>query len=91
MQKVNVYIDGFNLYHAIAAMEKPELKWIKLHLLGRSFLRRKEYLNRVIFLLRSLPGIGLSSSVTRISSSRKRHAALKSLSLISGEFQGIVA
>lgn len=49
MPAVNVYIDGFNLYHAIVALNDPRLKWINFQLLGRSFLRPGEELNNVIF------------------------------------------
>lgn len=49
MPAVNVYIDGFNLYHAIVAIDDPELKWINFRLLGSSFLRPGEELNNVIF------------------------------------------
>jgi uncharacterized LabA/DUF88 family protein len=48
-KKVNVYVDGFNLYHAIEALQDHRLKWINLKELGRSFLRPGEELNRVIF------------------------------------------
>ena len=46
---VNVYIDGFNLYHAIAAQKDHGLKWVSLWSLGKSFLRPQEELGRVIF------------------------------------------
>jgi uncharacterized LabA/DUF88 family protein len=32
-------IDGFNLYHAIAGLHRPELKWIDLRALSNTFLR----------------------------------------------------
>lgn len=49
MPTVNVYIDGFNLYHAIVAKGDPTLKWINFRLLGKSFLKPNESLNNVIF------------------------------------------
>lgn len=49
MPTVNVYIDGFNLYHAIVALDDASLKWINFRLLGSSFLRPNEKLNNVIF------------------------------------------
>jgi uncharacterized LabA/DUF88 family protein len=48
-KKVNVYIDGFNLYHAIVAQDDHRLKWINLRELGKSFLKPGETLNRVVF------------------------------------------
>lgn len=38
MIRVNVYIDGFNLYHAIANLKKPKLKWLDLSLLVNHFI-----------------------------------------------------
>ncbi|WP_374621018.1 NYN domain-containing protein [Devosia sp.] len=46
--RVNVYVDGFNLYHAIVALRDNRLKWINLRSLGNSFLRPGEELNRVV-------------------------------------------
>jgi uncharacterized LabA/DUF88 family protein len=44
MKKVAVYIDGFNLYHAIDVLDKPWLKWLNLKMLSESFLRENEVL-----------------------------------------------
>jgi uncharacterized LabA/DUF88 family protein len=46
---VRVYIDGFNLYHAIAAMKDPTLKWLNMWKLSESFLRSGETLDAVNF------------------------------------------
>jgi len=32
------FIDGFNLYHAIASLHRPELKWVNLRLLSGVFI-----------------------------------------------------
>ena len=45
LKKVNVYIDGFNLYHAINALGDQRLKWINLRSLALSFVRPNERLN----------------------------------------------
>jgi uncharacterized LabA/DUF88 family protein len=47
--KVNVYVDGFNLYHAIETLGDHRLKWINLWSLGFSFIRPRETLNRVVY------------------------------------------
>lgn len=47
--KLAVYIDGFNLYHAIDDLNKPRLKWLNLHALGKSLLRAGEELAKVQF------------------------------------------
>src|SRR5690349_13660707 len=49
MKRVRAYIDAFNLYHAIQAMGQPELKWLDLRLLCKSFLRKGEELEKVNF------------------------------------------
>lgn len=47
MRSVIVYIDGFNLYHAIDRLRRPHLKWLDLHPLGTSLLREGESLKAV--------------------------------------------
>lgn len=48
-KKVCVYVDGFNLYHAVAVMNDQRLKWLNFHSLAESFLRPNESLVRVYF------------------------------------------
>jgi uncharacterized LabA/DUF88 family protein len=47
MKRVVVYIDGFNLYHAIDALKRPHLKWVCLKDLATSLLRADETLKSV--------------------------------------------
>ena len=47
VQRAVGYIDGFNLYHAIAALEQPHLKWVDLWALVASFLREGQELTAV--------------------------------------------
>jgi uncharacterized LabA/DUF88 family protein len=49
MRKLKMYIDGFNLYHAIANLNNPELKWLNPIKLAESFLRPGEELDGVEF------------------------------------------
>jgi len=35
---VTWYVDGFNLYHAVAALKRPLLKWLDIDSLARSYL-----------------------------------------------------
>jgi len=44
MSQVACYIDGFNLYHAIDRLERPELKWLNLRTLATSYLEKKDSL-----------------------------------------------
>lgn len=49
MAKVSFYVDGFNLYHAIRALERPELKWLNLKKLADSFLEKNDTLSSVTY------------------------------------------
>ena len=43
-------IDGFNLFHAIASLHRPELKWINLRILSGIFINTSiEQLNEVFY------------------------------------------
>lgn len=44
-----VYIDGFNLYHAIDDLGAPHLKWVDLHALSLAIIRHGERLVRVVW------------------------------------------
>lgn len=44
MAKVAVYVDGFNLYHAIDTLANPRLKWLDLMTLANSFVREADSL-----------------------------------------------
>lgn len=48
-KKVCVYVDGFNLYHAIADMNDARLKWLNFYSLSKSFLKPNEELEEVYF------------------------------------------
>ncbi len=39
MKKVSVFIDGYNLYHAVDNLKKPHLKWVNLFNLAKEFAR----------------------------------------------------
>jgi uncharacterized LabA/DUF88 family protein len=47
--RVACYIDGFNLYHAIADLDKPHLKWVDLQALAASLCRKGEDLVKVAY------------------------------------------
>lgn len=48
-KKVCVYVDGFNLYHAIAVLNDNRLKWLNFYSLAVSMLRPNEILEEVYF------------------------------------------
>lgn len=47
--RVGWYIDGFNLYHALAALDEPGVKWLDLWSLARSYLRDDQVIERVLY------------------------------------------
>ena len=47
MFRVNVYIDGFNLYHAIDDLNDDTLKWLDLFALSQNILNKYQTLNEV--------------------------------------------
>lgn len=49
MFRTNVYIDGFNLYHAICELNDEHLKWVDLHLLSRNILNKYQELGTVTY------------------------------------------
>lgn len=48
-RRTALYVDGFNLYHAIDALNNPKLKWLNLAVLARNMLRPGESLAKVQF------------------------------------------
>ncbi|GHC64962.1 NYN domain-containing protein [Neogemmobacter tilapiae] len=46
-RRVAVYIDGFNLYHALDELHDDSLKWLCLRRLSNSIIRENEILNAV--------------------------------------------
>ena len=48
-RRVRVYIDAFNMYHAIDALGDHTLKWVNLWRLSEGFLRPRETLDEVNF------------------------------------------
>lgn len=49
MSRTSYYVDGFNLYHAIAPLARPELKWLNLRALAASFLSSEDTLAEVAY------------------------------------------
>lgn len=49
MTRVAVYIDGFNLYHAIDDLRRPHLKWLDLNALALSLCRNGESLVKTAY------------------------------------------
>jgi hypothetical protein len=48
-QRVAVYYDGFNLYHAVDAYKRPYLKWLDLKALAKAISHSDEVIKRVVW------------------------------------------
>lgn len=49
MARIACYVDGFNLYHAMADIGKPSFKWLNLHALAKSFCDKNDELAAVYY------------------------------------------
>ena len=49
MSRVACYVDGFNLYHAIAELNQPHLQWLDIKALAQSLCRDGESLVKVAY------------------------------------------
>lgn len=47
--RVGWYVDGFNLYHAVQALNDPRLKWLDVRSLAASYIRPGQSLERIVF------------------------------------------
>lgn len=65
-QRTIVYIDGYNLYHAIDDLKDDSLKWVNLRTLAEGMLRTGENLHQVIY---------FSAYATHYPDAYKRHRA----------------
>lgn len=83
-RRVSVYIDGFNLYHALDDLGEGHLKWLDLWALSETLIREKEVVTTVKY---------FSAYATWIPASYRRHqryvAALQSrgVQFIEGRFK----
>lgn len=46
-KRVSVYVDGFNLYHALDALGQDHLKWLNLWVLSETLVRTGEFVTAV--------------------------------------------
>lgn len=49
-KRIAVYIDGFNLYHAVKNLKQPHLKWLNLRSLAEKFInRQREVVEKIYY------------------------------------------
>lgn len=65
MKRVKCFVDGFNLYHAIADLKLNHLKWLNLHKLAQAFIRPTQEVLDAVFYFSAYP--------TWLESSYRRH------------------
>lgn len=49
LRRAGLYVDGFNLHHALLEFDEPELMWLDLRALGRRLIGRGERLTQVVW------------------------------------------
>jgi len=55
MARVSFFIDGFNIYHALADRLPPSFKWLNLKALAEMYLRRQDVLSNVFYFTSLVP------------------------------------
>lgn len=57
IERAALYVDGFNIYHAIDALARPHLKWLNLKRVGELIIpQRTQRLDRVVYCTAWYPG-----------------------------------
>ena len=84
MKRVNTYIDGFNLYHALDDLHVPHLKWLDLAALARSMLRKDEEICSVYYFSAFATWLPSAYARHRIYASALKH---KGVQTIMGHFK----
>ncbi len=79
-------IDGYNLYHAIRALRRPELKWLDPITLSQWFLKpQTEILSRVFFF--SAKATHLQPSIRARQSQYLQALEIRGVTLVMGQFK----
>ena len=55
MKRVKCFVDGFNLYHAIADLKINHLKWLDLHKLAQAFIKPTQEVLDAVFYFSAYP------------------------------------
>ncbi|HSX12443.1 MAG TPA: NYN domain-containing protein [Rhabdochlamydiaceae bacterium] len=85
-QRVISFFDGFNLYHAISILGRPELKWVDLKQLSKTFLKsHSEELDRVFYF--SAYAEHVSESTQKCQKDYIRALELRGVTTILGHFK----
>ena len=86
LQRVVCLIDGLNLYHAISALSRPELKWVDLRNLSKVFLKsHSEKLSGVFYF--SAYAEHISESSQKCQKAHVRALELTNVTTILGHFK----
>lgn len=78
-ERVAVYIDGFNMYHALDDLKKPHLKWLNLRKLSELLISRKsQRIVKVVYFTAPPEHFQNTASVDKLLRHRAYTAALES-------------
>lgn len=86
MAKVNVYVDGFNLYFG-AVKDHPELKWLDLSALARRLLKSGDTINRIRYFTARIDSRGDSRAPQRQETYLRALRTIPYLSIEYGQFK----
>lgn len=88
-ERVAVYVDGFNMYHALSDLKRPELKWLNLQRLADLLIsRRSQQIVKVCYFSAAPEHFQNTASVDKLLRHRAYIAALESkgVEYIAGAF-----
>lgn len=89
MERVGVYFDGFNLYHALRGLKDPHLKWVNLQKLSKLLIKSKsQQIVHVKYFSAFANHLGKTSKADSLSRHRAYVSALqaKGVQCIMGNF-----
>lgn len=87
MKKVSVFVDGYNLYHAIDNIQKPHLKWINLVGLAQEFAKPINGFEIIRVKFFTAPPIHKSAEVQKTYSDYIKALSHYGVEIIEGKFK----
>lgn len=87
MKKVSVFIDGYNLYHAIDNLKKPHLKWLNLFSLSQEFAKPANGFEIIRIKFFTAPPLHKSAEVQKRYSNYIRALKHHGIKIVEGKFK----
>lgn len=87
MKRVSVFIDGYNLYHAVDNLKKPHLKWVNLFTLSQEFAKTSNGFEIIRVKFFTAPPIHKSSEVQKRYSNYIKALEHCGVEIVEGKFK----